>query len=829
MGAYENPQRGIDKQFEVVRKEQANLWNNVSANLGRINQVEAKRARAQANNLNKYYNLYDKGMKGVMKDSNEILSNQSVSDEEAFSLSQKINAPFLEGKKQLRDLIESGADDFEIRNAIDSNIASARGYATSLALINESSAEYSSAVNKGVETDGRSTGSVLITGNNFSNTFDALNGIDVGNLKMIRNSSDPFDNSFWYDADNNGKLDAKTEIIDLKGIESSVIDGKFNVRTVPDDETLYPKVLTKEIRSALDGNDFRTTYQKPTEDGKTMVNGYYRNENAQKEAFMTNDEGIGLTAADAIRSVEGGVAAYFQKEFGANALASAMESDMSEDEMLFKVKEKMYQTRIEPNLAQGTTKLKKGKSTRNSYTVFEDETSDKAVRSLTKEIKSRFDDVLTSSTLGPTGDAQNNLTSVLRGEKINNQPIVDVIFGNLEFKGVDTYELDKSNPSIYTLIDKNGKPLQTVDLSDDDSYRNLEKTITKNHFRKGRNTQAVDYLYENGLDAELPNKSKVTTSSSSAEEEVIINQDVDAAGDQDFSESDKFNPNYDIQDKAKNPWNQDTDFNEIYNQPDEVIVEQANNDGQIINTSNVDNYSNAAIDNNGVVNFDFNGLSVNKDKFKSPPIETSTFGVQSYIGNMFNKESSFGDENGNGLTNYGFTGKRFRQNGMQPPSTPKEALALVNKEIIGSPNVKTKEYNTAGVGRRPSMKSEPSILYELNHIGKGLKVSKKEWEGLEKTNPELAEILVDYKFNTGRNITDLIAIASGKDIWNGDEAASKNLDVKKLAAVIPKKESLVKYLQSIPFSKLKEAREELYTKGNKFSQTAWDNSQKYRI
>ena len=39
----------------------------------------------------------------------------------------------------IRDLIESGADDYEIRKAIDENIAGARGYATSLGLINEAS------------------------------------------------------------------------------------------------------------------------------------------------------------------------------------------------------------------------------------------------------------------------------------------------------------------------------------------------------------------------------------------------------------------------------------------------------------------------------------------------------------------------------------------------------------------------------------------------------------------------------------------------------------------------------------------------------------------
>jgi len=209
---------------------------------------------------------------------------------------------------------------------------------------------------------------------------------------------------------------------------------------------------------------------------------------------------------------------------------------------------------------------------------------------------------------------------------------------------------------------------------------------------------------------------------------------------------------------------------------------------------------------------------------------------------MFNRESSLGNADGTGLDNYGFTGTRFTQNGMTPPETPEEALALVNKEIIGDPNTKTKAYNKNG-----KLKEEPSILYELNHIGKGIKLDKKQWAELEKDNPMVAKILVDYKFNTGRSVKDLITIAAGGD-WDGTRAAGPNVSDATVLKAIDNPDARNRYntykksnkgkdmdytlwflTNELDVTKMLDAREDLYTKGSKFNQSAWDNSQKNRI
>jgi len=105
-------------------------------------------------------------------------------------------------------------------------------------------------------------------------------------------------------------------------------------------------------------------------------------------------------------------------------------------------------------------------------------------------------------------------------------------------------------------------------------------------------------------------------------------------------------------------------------------------------------------------------------------------------------------------------------------------------------------------------------------------------EDFDKLPEDVRRQLVDWKFNSGRGTTDLIAIAGGAD-WDGKRAYEKNSPT-------------VEFIEKIDISKLtpeslKKARQELYKgrveglknmKGKEAEYKAalkgYNNSQKYR-
>ena len=111
----------------------------------------------------------------------------------------------------------------------------------------------------------------------------------------------------------------------------------------------------------------------------------------------------------------------------------------------------------------------------------------------------------------------------------------------------------------------------------------------------------------------------------------------------------------------------------------------------------------------------------------------------------------------------------------------------------------------------------------------------------------VAKILVDYKFNTGRSVKDLITIAAGGD-WDGKRAAGPNVSDATVLKAIDNPDARNRYdaykkshkgkdmdytlwflTNELDVTKMLDAREDLYTKGSKFNQSAWDESQKHRI
>lgn len=744
MGAYENPQRGIDKQFEVVRKEQQALWGNVQQNLAKIQQQEAKRARQLANKYNTYYSLYDRGMKGIINDSNEILTNSDVSPEEGKALSNQINQPFIDGKNRITSLIKSGATDGEIRAAIDEEISGARSYATSLGLINGLSETWGNSVAKGSESDGKDEGSALITGNNYGNTFDALNGVDVGNLKFVKNGPGTFDYSFWYDKDLNGELDQDTEILNLQSLEGSVVDGKLDIKTMPSDDDLFSKDFLKGVRTALDDDKFQTVYQVVDANGN-LTEGKRRNKNSQYNDFMGNS-GSGAIVNDFIRDRE---QVYFQKFFGANALADALEANMTVDEMRYRVKEYMYKNKIEGTLTGAETKVKQGSKARSSIRTYENPVGDNSVREVVKRVNDDITPIYQSFQAGnPSPETEQELTFLLRGSKFRDsaKPAADVIQGNLKQAGqAGQYILDKSNMNIFTVVDDNGAPIGTIDMTDDKN--NLVTSISKGHFRKGsKNQQAVDYLVTNGIDAELPDDKSFTVSSPGQQQDIIVNEDDEAASDApDFSQGQAFESGYQ---GRKNPWDEQIT---VMNQSTSVTP----SGGTQPQATTID------LPSFGGTSFAMTNTG-NIDVSNADPSDNKTI-----IANVMNFENTSGSKSGGKIDNYGFSGANSYL--LDDAFTPELDKVKADNPNIGEDAQKaiaaeqTIEKYIIGIGGKTKLNDkDTTILYDLG-------INEDEFNNL---SPEIRGYLIDYKLNSGRNSKDLMMILQGD--WDGNRA-SKNV------------------------------------------------------
>jgi len=109
------------------------------------------------------------------------------------------------------------------------------------------------------------------------------------------------------------------------------------------------------------------------------------------------------------------------------------------------------------------------------------------------------------------------------------------------------------------------------------------------------------------------------------------------------------------------------------------------------------------------------------------------------------------------------------------------AIQVIDEQIIGDPGKK-------------STWGSPSILEELQ-------ISRSEYDGL----PEgVKRIMVDYKFNTGRSVKDLIAIAN-KEGWSGRSAFDGNVTWNHNDEA-----ALVDLLTNMDVKELNTARKDLY-------------------
>lgn len=209
-------------------------------------------------------------------------------------------------------------------------------------------------------------------------------------------------------------------------------------------------------------------------------------------------------------------------------------------------------------------------------------------------------------------------------------------------------------------------------------------------------------------------------------------------------------------------------------------------------------------------------------KLKNKVLDENVGDGKDYLRNMLNFENTMGDFGGNSVVNYGFSGTGKKGGRLlelykkESGSASEKALSTIDKYIIGSgPN-----QADVGGGNR-------TILQDLN-------MSRSDFDKLP---TDVKRQLVDWKFNSGRGTTDLIAIASGIEIdgakWDGTKAFEQNSPDASLLTGIA--------IAKLTPESLAKARKELY-KGRieglkgmpgkeseyKLALQGYNNSQQYR-
>tara|TARA_R110002096_G_scaffold377036_2_gene570866 strand:+ start:2871 stop:3539 length:669 start_codon:yes stop_codon:yes gene_type:complete len=132
-----------------------------------------------------------------------------------------------------------------------------------------------------------------------------------------------------------------------------------------------------------------------------------------------------------------------------------------------------------------------------------------------------------------------------------------------------------------------------------------------------------------------------------------------------------------------------------------------------------------------------NTQTTTKNKGVLPTLQTNINDGLDYQRRMLNFENTRGSSSGGGVSNYGFTGQVMKGYFDKETGNKEEkSLKVIDKYIIGTDKSTSK-----------------SILKDLG-------VDRKIFNNLP---TEVKEQLVNWKFNTGRSVADLIYMASGKD------------------------------------------------------------------
>ena len=196
-----------------------------------------------------------------------------------------------------------------------------------------------------------------------------------------------------------------------------------------------------------------------------------------------------------------------------------------------------------------------------------------------------------------------------------------------------------------------------------------------------------------------------------------------------------------------------------------------------------------------------------------PALKTNIGDGLDYQRRMLNFENTRGSSSGGGVSNYGFTGKVMKGYFDKETGNKEEkALKVIDKYVIGTDKSTSK-----------------SILKDLG-------VDRKIFNNFPN---EVKEQLVNWKFNTGRSVADLIYMASGKDkSFTGYKAhrsnAKKPSDLSNINISNLTKSQLNKARKELYEGRI-ESMKELFKQGKiseselNFAIEGYNNSQKFRL
>lgn len=169
------------------------------------------------------------------------------------------------------------------------------------------------------------------------------------------------------------------------------------------------------------------------------------------------------------------------------------------------------------------------------------------------------------------------------------------------------------------------------------------------------------------------------------------------------------------------------------------------------------------------VTFDFNGKAVDASKAASGhPVMKMKNDGSDYIREVGNFETLAGSGSGTSVTGYGFSGANgklaSKYKNAKGKTNEEKFINTVDSYIIGD-NTPGKDVYGNDLSKLPKgEKPDTSILTDLN-------IDRATFDALP---DDVKKEIVDWKMNSGRNVADIVVIASGGN-WDGDKGARKNL------------------------------------------------------
>jgi len=508
MGRYADPQIIVDKRFEKVRGELDKLYKNVDNNLQLISKRKQARKQAQAKKYSGYGDIYNKATKDARSDSRRFARTRPDMAKDAKSqFSDQIADRFNEGYDNIKAFIAgqyiSKEGEEPIKNPTESQInAFVQGQIDAANDLGESLVAFEGLANahaKGIKAggkDGKKAGSVVI-GSEFSNIFNAMTGDEEGQSdiqwsRMKLSGSLTGGTTIYFDGQAEGEegfgiADPDTEVIDLSVAKKNYMNGNQEAyfKTIKEKkevlEDMRTPIKTLQNNKAVNLFDMYST----TDENGNPIKMKVLNQKKTQDYFITG-KGAAITI-DAMVEKHGGIDAAVQAYFGADVAAKFPEpGEKGYDQAMLKLKTRLYED-LDPLISDGDKHmLSPNKETTSRQ--FTKDTNSKVVKSFYEEVH------------GEVGKLLPTLPNDTEQLAEFNRYIQDRPYS----QGGSTYTITRMEPaqpgsSNMVLVMKNGSRIQPEEgyfkLNDPQARRKLEQGLMKGNFQGTTDRRHVDGYY----------------------------------------------------------------------------------------------------------------------------------------------------------------------------------------------------------------------------------------------------------------------------------------------------------------------------------------------